>query len=193
MSRSPFSGIEDADVGGSREPFLIPNNVRRDLALPKEKNIVHAEPAEYYLRVDACEFKGTRKAGDFWKSKFTIVAGNGPNAVGSVAVWMVPVRSDGFKRDVKTFVCTAMNYDPARLTESDTEAVVSRAQPLTANKRYMRVIVDNVKTKEKGNDFTRHEWHPLDAVFNPDGSLASLNPPAIDQVAEYVKRKGEIK
>lgn len=188
----PFAKTAGADVGGNQGQFLQPKNIRRDLSLPQESNIIASEEAWYALRIDECLYKETRKSGDMFKAVHTVIAGDGPNAPGSVADYTVMKNTDGFDRDVKTYVCTAMNYDPAKIVESDFENVVSRAQPITSSKRYIKVRVYNVKTKS-GKDFTKHVWSPLEATFGPDGTLAGLNPPAVDVVAEYVRTKGEIK
>lgn len=195
----PFAGIEKEDVGGALYPYLRPGNIKRDLSLPKDRNILSQEPRTYLLRVDVNEYKSARSGRGYFLATFTVVAcknatpGDGTNAPGSIAVWQC-MMGDAFKRDTKTYICTAMNFDPGAFTEAMAEAVVSRHQPLTAARRYVEASVDNIKTKKEQKDFTPHIWKPLEAAYAADGiTLTGLNPPARDLVAEYIATKGEIK
>lgn len=198
MGKSPFAGIENAEVGFAREPYLRCRNVVRDLKADPKKQIVSSDPVAYWLRIDGAEMIDG-SGGDFFKAKFTIVnvedqrEGDGSNAINSAAVWMLPVKSRGFQRDFKTFVCTACNMDPSLLKQSDSERIVGREQPLTAWRKYIRAVCTNIKTKEEKNDFTRHDWSPLDPVWGADGvTLANLVVPAIDHVKLFRDTKGEI-
>lgn len=194
MAKNPFDEIDNAKIGMPNEPFLSPRNVRRDMTLHEDKNIVSWEPAKYLLRIDDCDLKETRNSGDAFKAKLNVEhcfdqkEGDGTNAVGSTAVFMVMASTDGFARDVKTFCCTAMNYNPDLFKKADAEAVVSRAQPITARQRYVLCTVGNVKTQSKGNDFTTHKWEAVEVTRGPDGKITAIAAPAVDEVAEWLKR-----
>lgn len=199
VGRNPFDGIENEEIGGASYPYLRPANVRRDLTLPKDACIIASDPATYIVRIDQMSYKGSRNSGDFVLADLTVVhvenrkEGDGTNAPGSAACWQLMVNSDGFRRDFKTMTCNAMNFDPGQFTKALSERIISAEQPLTKFKRFARVTVDNIRTKTKGKDFTKHMWSPIEATFDAAGVLTGLNPPAIDVVAEYIRTKGEIK
>lgn len=191
MGKSPFAGIENAEVGFAREPFLRCRNIKRDLTLDPKKNIISSDPVAYWLRIDGAEMLDT-SGGDFFKTKFTVMnvegqrEGDGTNEINSAAVWMLNAKSRGFQRDFKTFVCTACNMVPSLLKQSDSERIIGRDQPLTAWRKYIRAVVTNIKTQEEQKDFTRHDWSPLDPVWAADGvTLINLVTPARDEVKIY--------
>lgn len=185
MKNNPFAGMENAEVDGPRDPFLTPRSVQRDLNQPADRNIVRAEQAQYVLKIDQNEYKSSRKKGDFFLTRFTVVAsngvaGDGSNPIGSRAVHMTSQNSEYFQRDVAALVCAAMNVHPKALTEGDYELVVSSQQPIVAAGRYVEATVDHVKTKQ-GKDFTRVAWAPIECVEGADGEVRYA-PPEVNNV-----------
>lgn len=181
--KRPFGGIENEEVGGPRSAFLQPKNVVRDGSLPEDRNIVSAEEATYILRIDEISFERTRKKGNVLKTTFTVVAGDGVNAVGTQAVHMLMESNEYFLKEVKLLVANAMNARPDQFVESDYEAMVSPAQPVTAAKRHIRASVSAIKTKA-GKDFTRISWSPIEVAA--DGSISD---PATNNVAAYFREQ----
>jgi hypothetical protein len=197
----PFSGMNKPDAlnfGGGRDPFLLCKDIVRDMSLPEGKNMVSWNPATYVVRIDGCEYSGTRKKGDKFKCKLFVMAGNGPTK--GKAVYMIMASSDYFDRDVAQLVCNIMNAPPVPFTnskgesfpgfsESDYEIIVSKAQPLVG--RYVCVEVQNQKNdgskdaSKKGNDFTQHRWSPIMPITDATGAIIDWAPPVINNVKEW--------
>lgn len=202
MGRSPFAGVGTVQLAMPRIPYLRPRNIERDLSKPAERQIVKADEAEYILRIDQVDFKTTEAGADYVMAEFTVIActnavtGDGSNPPGSKAVYQIMRSWKSFTRDFVMFVCTAMNFPPGNFTEAMSEQVVSAYQPLTKNNRYVKVKVSNSninkKTKLPKNDWTQHDWSPLEATLNSEGQLMAVNPPARDEVTEYIRVAGQI-
>lgn len=198
----PFSGMDKVDIGGGdRDPFLQPRNVVRDLSQLEHRNIISCDPALYVLRIDGIEYSGTRKKGDKFKAKITVMAGNGPNAIGSRAVYMVMASSDYFQRDVMRMVTAACNAPPKPFTnsqgkqfpgfkESDFDIIISKQQPLVG--MYVADEVNNNKNdgskdaSKKGNDFTTHRFSPVVPLLS-DGKIIDWQPAVPNNVKEWIE------
>lgn len=191
----PFGGIEKAanELGDNRDPFLQPKNIVRDPNGREGFDIVSSEPATLILRIDELDYGKTRKSGMRLKVTMTIEASDDPaQPAGHRVSYMVMQNSDYWLKDVTRFVAAAMNVRPDAFVESDYDAMVSARQPVTAARRRIRAVVENIKnsTTNKGKDFTRISWSPIEVTdFDAAGKPLRYAEPAVDNVAAFFRDK----
>ncbi len=183
MAKSPFANMDKVELGFSREPFLSPADVVRDLTQPENKQIVSSRPATYDLLIESVELFEPRKGADILKviGRVLTALDGGPSI--GLCCYMLATDSEYFQRDAARFLCNLMNAPPTALAASDYDRLVSAEQP--ARGRVIRVRVSSVKTKAN-SDFTAHEWSPVLPVGNEQGQIVGAVPVPFDNVAAFL-------
>jgi hypothetical protein len=175
--RSVFEGVGNVQLNGPKVPFLTPKNIRRDLSLPPDGNIVSSEDCTYVCSIDKFtyeESKNPRKRGKAYiRVRFTILWTDGQMVVGTKAVYMMDTGGQYFIDDVARVVTAAMNMPPSAFSPQDYETVTGPTQPLTQAQRCVKILVRNKKTGVQ-KDFSQHFFSPIGVSFSAPGVVSNI-------------------
>lgn len=115
------------------------------------------EPGVYKVRIKACKSFETRKKHTAFIVECTVLESDNPKRPpGCEPSWVVTLDKEPALGNIKSFIAAATQSKVEEITEAVVEAVVAVANPLKGT--VMRVIAQNIQTKEKKLDFTVLKW-----------------------------------
>jgi hypothetical protein len=150
VSPGLWSGLGDADVF-DRGAFLDPGGM-------------------FDVEIQRCLSKRTQKSGDCFIVEFDVLASSLPaHPAGSRRTWIQKMQNVATAHGaVKGFLMAIFNLEKEAARKHDFDPYLERFMRQVEGPRnilagkLVHLETVHITTKEKGNDFTRHDWSPFD-------------------------------
>ena len=139
---NPFAGIDKAPPSTGGQYILQGNHI---------------------LLVDACKIVNSQqgKARTLYVVETTVVESDNPEMKeGTTRSWVVNFDHQPALSNIRSFVAAAMNMPFDDVTEDHSMGTVSEANPLKGT--VLKCEAFNIKTKGKGQDFTKVQWKNME-------------------------------
>lgn len=114
-------------------------------------------PGVYRIEVIACKHIKTRQGREAFVVELSILESNNPERPpGSTCSWMVMLDQEPALGNIKNFISAAYPCEDSQVSEQAVLLIVGEKNPLKGHRA--RASAVNIKTKNRGTDFTKVKW-----------------------------------